>query len=84
MLFENENMADYSLRRFENKIESKIACNQNWNFLKPHWNTDISFQLRLRGLMDKAPDFESGDYGFESRRGQTTIFTFPIETIGSF
>ena len=64
----------------ENSLQTKLKYSPNTSSI-----IDNILQLRRRGLMDKAPDFESGDYGFESHRGQTNFFLWTedwdIETL---
>ena len=53
----------------ENSLQTKLKYSPNTSSI-----IDNNLQLRRRGLMDKAPDFESGDYGFESHRRQPCPF----------
>ena len=43
-------------------------------------NKGLAYQVRPCGLMDKAPDFGSGDCRFESCHGRS-VFFFPLYTL---
>ena len=64
----------YQLREIKIFYKPKDCCNHDWNI---HVSCHTLFhigQVRPCGLMDKAPDFGSGDCRFESCHGRLITF----------
>ena len=61
-----------------------IHCNMCWYDIKLYWMQDQRISIRPCGLMDKAPDFGSGDCRFESCHGRSFWFCFLLFQCNNF